>query len=155
MSAPLKVDALFTPGLVWSFITFRSTSHRCRSVCWGLGGFCGAKSIRVGSTVRSRCVTMPKASRSPFAGRLGEVRLEELAASLLDQPVRGRVDIMLDEAVISQRELETLTFRGSLSDVRLDDVAQLANVPGLTGLVNLRAAGPGGRQNPGARERRR
>ncbi|MCA9252713.1 MAG: hypothetical protein KDA54_16415 [Phycisphaerales bacterium] len=138
LSAPLKVDALFTPG---AGLEFHHVSLDIPPVPIGVLGLGRILRSEINSGWFNGAITLRDDAESQqitIRGALGEVRLEELAASLLDQPVRGRVDIMLDEAVISQRELETLTFRGSLSDVRLDDVAQLANVPGLTGLVNLR-----------------
>ncbi len=138
LAAPLKVDALFTPG---AGLEFHHVSLDVPPVPMGVLGLGQFFRNDINSGWFNGSITLrddSEAQRITIRGALGEVRLEEFASSLLDQPVRGRVDIMLDEAVVSNRELETLSFRGSLSDVRLEDIASIAKVPGLTGFFNLR-----------------
>lgn len=138
LAAPLKVDALFTPG---AGLEFHHVSLDVPPVPIGVLGLGRLLRSDINSGWFNGAITLRDDAESQHItvrGALGEVRLEELASSLLDQPVRGRVDIMLDEAIVANRELETMTFRGSLSDVRLEDLASLVEVPGLTGLVNLR-----------------
>ncbi|GJM26649.1 MAG: hypothetical protein DHS20C16_30640 [Phycisphaerae bacterium] len=138
LTAPLQVDALFTPG---AGLEFHHVSLDVPPVPVGVLGLGRFLRGDINSGWFNGAITLrddSEAQRITIRGALGDIRLEELASSMLDQPVRGRVDIMLDEAVVANRELETMTFRGSLSDVRLEDIASIAKVPGLTGLVNLR-----------------
>jgi len=137
LNAPLLVNALFTPG---ESLRFHHVSLGVPHVplnVLGLGRVLGGD-VSAGWFDGSIILRDKDGHQNmTLRGALGDVRLEELTASVFDKPIRGRVDIMLDDASVSGGQLDGLTFRGSLSDVRLEDLAEIANVPGLTGLVNL------------------
>lgn len=138
LGAPLRVNALFTPG---EGLRFHHVALDVPPVSLGVLGLDRTLGSQVKSGWFDGAITLrdkPGAQHITLRGALGEVRLEELTGSLLSQPVRGRVDVILDEATLSGGMLEGLNFRGSLSELRLEDLAKLVNVPGLTGLVNLR-----------------
>ncbi len=71
-------------------------------------------------------------------GEIREALLGELTAPLQGGPYDGEVNIELDQAELVDGSLRTLRFSGQLSDLRLEQLAPVARMPGLTGRVDLR-----------------
>mgnify|MGYP000159188930 CR=1 FL=1 len=75
------------------------------------------------------------------AGRLSDLSLEEVTRGMEIGPLRGVLDVAVDDMRIADRLVTHLAARGQLSDLRLEDVGRMIGEPRLRGRadLNLRA----------------
>ncbi len=75
------------------------------------------------------------------AGRLSDLSLDEITRGMRIGPLRGVLDIAVDDIRIADRLVTHLVARGQVSDLRIEDVGRLIGEPRLRGRgdLNLRA----------------
>lgn len=76
-----------------------------------------------------------------LAGRLGNVRLEQLTPRLAGGPVHARVDLAIREGLIRDGQLERLVFDGQVGDLDVARLLQRWDIPPIGGEVRLRVHG--------------
>ncbi len=110
---PLPLPALGLDGLLTSRIT--------------QGSFAG----------RIRFRQLANGDELQLAGRLADIRLEELTARLPGGAVTARVDLDVDDAVVRGRRLVLLDFRGQVQDLDVDALLAQRGMPAVGGRVRL------------------
>ena len=126
VAPPANITLRFTPGRTLVFHEVGLTVPRMPLTALGLERLL-ERSVSRGyfdGTIRYR--QTDEHARVDVTGSVHEAGLEEFTGQLLGGPYHGTIDVDLESAVFTDRELVTLVGRGRVSDLRLG-----ALVPGL------------------------
>ncbi len=79
--------------------------------------------------------------RVELQGRAAGIELVDWTQQLHSGPIHGRVDVKIDQAVVTDQALLSATFSGKASEVRLADVSRLIGAAPLKGSADLEVLG--------------
>ena len=79
----------------------------------------------------------PQGDRIVFSGRAGRVRLEEWTKRVPGGAISGLLDLTIEEAVLQDRQLRELRFRGEAGQLAIDSLLDQFGWPRMGGTAHL------------------
>ena len=135
---PIKITAHFTPG---AGLVFHEVILEVPVIPFSRLGLERLLRSRVEhGTFRGRLGYRESNGREyvELTGSIDDARLEELTEPIIGGPFRGQVNVVVDQAVFVDRRLESLRFRGRLSELNLTQIVPLLRNSSLDSQVQLR-----------------
>lgn len=138
---PIRIDARLDPAAEEFLPEVRLTVPPLPLPTLGLDGLLTSRVTQGSFAGRITFRQLAGEDELQLAGRLADIRLEELTARLPGGAVSARVDLDVHEALVRGRKLALFDFRGDVCDLDVDALLAQQGMPRVGGRAKLHLHG--------------